>query len=276
MKLPAKPLLFGLWFALAPALVSAAAPDAAVPTPIPAPNPATSSAATPPPAGPSIPGPSIAGTAPERAHPQTYLEFAIAGGPVMIPIGLCSIFWLAYLAERLISTRRGRVLPRPFQAATQALQGTGDWIRSRVDGLCRAHPCSASSVLRAALERLDRPREEIESGVNAAAQREIHRLRRNIRLFAIIASVAPLLGLLGTVTGMIQSFREVAIRGLGSGQDFAPGIYEALITTAGGLLVAIPSLLTYYWLTARVENYVHEMDALVVGVVDAYERGKNA
>ncbi len=268
-------LALSVWLMLAPALASAAAQAPAGPTTNPATSPAAGAAADPA-ARPPATSPTTPGAAPERAHPETYLEFAVAGGPVMIPIGLCSIFWLAYLAERLISTRRGRVLPRPFQAAALALQGTGDWIRSQVESLCRAHPCAAASVMKAALDRLDRPREEIENGVNAAAQREIHLLRRNIRLFAIIASVAPLLGLLGTVTGMIQSFREVAIRGLGSGQDFAPGIYEALITTAGGLLVAIPSLLTYYWLTARVENYVHEMDALVVNVVDAYERGRRA
>ncbi len=204
-----------------------------------------------------------------RKHPQTYLEFAIAGGPVMIAIGACSLVWLAYLLERLIVTRRSRVLPRPLVKAMKAVQGAKALARSEIEALCAAHPSAAASVLRAALQRLDRPREELERGVENAARREINWLRRNVRLFAILASVAPLLGLLGTVTGMIRSFREVAIEGLGAGKNLAPGIYEALINTAGGLMVAIPALLTYYWLMGRVERYVNEIDSMVVQLVDS-------
>jgi biopolymer transport protein ExbB len=95
-------------------------------------------------------------------------------------------------------------------------------------------------------------------------------MRRYLRLFAVVASVAPLLGLLGTVTGMVQAFRTVAEQGLGSGKYLAPGIYQALITTVAGLIVAIPALLTYYWLSARIENYVHAIDTLVVDFVEAH------
>jgi len=206
---------------------------------------------------------------PDRKHPQTYLEFAIAGGPVMIAIGACSLVWLAYLLERLIVTRRSRVLPGALVRGMKAKPGGGAPERAQVEALCQAHPSAAASVLRAALQRLDRPREELERGVENAARHEINWLRRNVRLFAILASVATLLGLLGTVTGMIRSFREVAIEGLGAGKNLAPGIYEALINTAGGLIVAIPALLTYYWLMSRVERYVNEIDTMVVQFVDA-------
>ncbi len=202
-------------------------------------------------------------------QPETLLEFTIAGGWLMVPIALCSIVWLAFLAERLIVLRRRRVIPPEVVRAAETLGRTRPLDRDRFRILIEAHPSAAGSILRAALDRIGLPRPEIEHGVNTTAQREIYRLRRNLRLFAIVASVAPLLGLLGTVTGLIQSFREVAHQGLGSGSALAPGIYQALITTAGGLIVAIPSLMTYYWLQSRVDHFVHEMDNLVVDFVEA-------
>jgi biopolymer transport protein ExbB len=204
-------------------------------------------------------------------HPETYLEFAVAGGWLMVPIGVCSIVWFAFLVERLVVTRRSRVLPAPFLTAARGLsRGAVDLDEARA--ICDAHPSVGASVLRAALDSLDRTPEELDDAVNRVAQLEIHRLRRNVRAFSVIAGIAPLIGLLGTVTGMIQAFREVAIQGLGSGQALAPGIYQALITTAGGLLVAIPALLTYHWLMSRVDSYVRQLDDLVAGFVDNHRR----
>ncbi len=202
-------------------------------------------------------------------HPETYLDFAIAGGYLMIPIGLCSILLVAFLIERLISTRRSRVLPSPFVTAVQELTRNGAGGAGRAGAICDAHPSAAARIVRVAADTIRRPRDELEDAVNVAARREVFFLRRYTRLFVVIASVAPLLGLLGTVTGMIQAFREVAIQGLGSGQALAPGIYQALITTAAGLLVAIPAMIAYHWIMSRVDNYTHAIDNLVVDFVDA-------
>jgi biopolymer transport protein ExbB len=202
-------------------------------------------------------------------HPESYLDFALAGGALMIPIVLGSVIWLTFLVERVIALRRSRAVPKTLAQAIDALD------RSRLDGgrlsaLLDAHPSSAARVVGVAAERLDAPREEIEAAVDAAAQREIHSWRRYTGLFAVIAAVAPLLGLLGTVTGMIQAFREVAIEGLGSGKALAPGIYKALVTTAAGLIVAIPALITHHWALGRIEAFVHELDDLVVRFVDTF------
>ena len=206
-----------------------------------------------------------------RKHPETYLEFAIAGGYLMIPIGLCSILVLAFFIERITSTRRNRVLPRSFERAIERIGRSPEasFDVREVESICSAHPSSASRVLKAALAKAGEQRDEIESSVNSAAQREIFELRRHTWLFAFVAAVAPLIGLLGTVTGMIQAFREVAIQGLGSGQALAPGIYKALITTAGGLLVAIPAITIYWWFRARIQKYVNRIDTLVVDFVEA-------
>ncbi|MBI4604241.1 MAG: MotA/TolQ/ExbB proton channel family protein [Planctomycetes bacterium] len=205
-----------------------------------------------------------------RKQPETLLEFAAAGGPLMVPIAACSIAWVAFLVERLIQLRRRRAAPPELFRAIRDLCAARPVDRTKARAAIDSQPSAAATVLRAALERLDLGREEIERGVNNTAQREIFEMRRNVRVFAIVSSVAPLLGLLGTVTGLVQAFREVAISGLGSaGSALAPGIYEALITTVGGLFVAIPSLLTYYWFMARVDHYVHEIDKLVEDFVDA-------
>jgi len=210
----------------------------------------------------------------EGEHPESYLDFAVAGGPLMIPLGVSSLLWLTFLVERVFALRRARVLPGPLVRAIEALPA-GAVAPEQVETICRAHDSNAARVLRVASTHLDLPREEIEHAVDNAAQREIHAMRRYLRLFAIIAAVAPLLGLLGTVTGMIQAFREVALQGLGSGKALAPGIYKALVTTAAGLLIAIPALLTHYWFLSRIDNYVHDIDRLVVDFVEARRRGRS-
>lgn len=205
-------------------------------------------------------------------HPETYMEFAMSGGWLMLPIAICSMVWVTYFVERLLAMRRLRVVPVPFTTLLAESLAAAPLDLGDIERLCAAHPSSAATILGAALESLEAPRAELEEAVNHVAQREIHGLRRNVRLFAVIAAVAPLLGLLGTVTGMIRAFREVAIQGLGSGQALAPGIYQALVTTAGGLLVAIPALLTYHWFMGRVDQYVRELDDMVVEFVQTYRR----
>ena len=210
------------------------------------------------------------GAVPGRKQPETLLEFAVAGGWLMVPISLCSVIWLAFLIERLILLRRKRAIPEKLVHAVKSAGSTRPPDKERLRAILDSHPCAAARVVQVALDRIDQPRGDLEGGVNNAAQREVHALRRNLRIFAIVASVAPLFGLLGTCTGLIQAFRAVAMSGLGSGPALAPGIYEALITTAGGLMVAIPSLLTYYFFTARVDQYVREIDYLVTDVVEMF------
>ncbi len=209
-----------------------------------------------------------AGATPNE-HPESYLDFAMAGGYLMIPLGVASLLWLTFLVERLVGLRRSGILPGNLVRSVNGLPA-GPVDMSQVESICNANRSSAGRVLYAAATHIDQTRHEIEDAVNNAAQREIHSMKRYLRLFAIIAAVAPLLGLLGTVTGMIQAFREVAIAGLGSGKALAPGIYKALVTTATGLIVAIPALLTHSWIQSRIDNYVHSINTLVVDFVDKH------
>lgn len=205
-------------------------------------------------------------------HPDTYLEFAMAGGTLMIPIALFSLLLATFFVERLWATRRNRVVPAPFLEGFHEAMGADVLDLDGLQRLCAANPSTATAILSVAIDSVDEPRELLDEAVNHVARREVQQLRRNSRFFAVIAAVAPLLGLLGTVTGMIQAFRQVAIQGLGSGQALAPGIYKALVTTAGGLLVAIPALLIYHWLMSRVDYNVRELDDIVVEFVQTYRR----
>ncbi len=226
------------------------------------------------PAPPTAAGGEAAAALPAKPVPKTYLDLAIAGGPVMIFLALCSIVFLAFLAERMVKTRRSRILPAPLLAA---LRGEGSLRpREQVEAVCAAHPSAAAAIIETALEHLTDPYDELSRSVNNTAQREAHALRKNMRVLSMVATVAPLLGLLGTVTGLIGAFREVSIQGLGQGQAYAAGIYEALANTAAGLMIAIPALLAYHWLMARIDHGMHQIDFLVTDLIDARRRAVRA
>ncbi len=204
-----------------------------------------------------------------KRQPETILEFAIAGGWMMVILLVCSVVWMGFFLERLITLRRKKVIPAELVSGLRSLLDTKPFDTGKALSVVAAHPSPAATVLKAAIERLHLPLEKIEKGVQNAASQEVFGLRNNLWIFAIMSTAARLLGLLGTVIGLVQTFREVAISGLGAGATLAPGIYEALITTVGGLATAIPALVIYYWLQARVDAYVHEIDRVVVEIVDA-------
>ena len=214
-----------------------------------------------------LPSP-LAEEKPEKKQPETLLEFAMAGGYMMIPLVITSVLWVGFFIERLIVLRRSRVVPSALVRAMRSLLVARPFDRDRALAVVAAHPSPAATILRTALERLDLPVEKVEKAVEYAAGREVFRLRDNLWIFAVISTISPLLGLLGTVVGLVQAFREVAITGLGAGATLAPGIYEALVTTVAGLAIAIPALASYYWLQARVDRYIHEIDGLVVDITE--------
>jgi len=189
---------------------------------------------------------------------MSILQILVKGGFIMIFLGLCSIIALAILFERLIILRKIRINTRTF-----VLQVKNMLLRERIDeaiDLARATPGPIAKITIAGLAKHNRPREEIKDSIEAAAQSEIYHLERNLGILGTVAAIAPLIGFLGTVTGMIKAFMQV--QSLGGSVDasvLAGGIWEALITTAAGLSVGIPALIFYNWLQAKVEHHVFEM-----------------
>ncbi|MDK1031278.1 MAG: MotA/TolQ/ExbB proton channel family protein [Planctomycetia bacterium] len=203
----------------------------------------------------------------------TLLELLKAGGYVMIPLFLCSVVMVMFSIERGLSLRRSKILPdeavAKLKAATSLTEGKLD-ARSLMAEM-RAQESPISRVAVAGLRRAGRSLPEIEKAIEDAGEKEADNMRRNCRVLAIVASISPLLGLLGTVLGMIKAFMTVAAseEALGRTGELASGIYEALVTTATGLTIAIPALVLYHIYVGRVDKLVGEMDELTIELVES-------
>lgn len=190
------------------------------------------------------------------------------GGPLMVPISICSVILFLFVFERFISLRRGRVIPKPF--VKRFLHELREQVLDQDDALemCERSESPVSQVFAGAVQKWGRPAVEVEQGIIDAGERATNVLRRYLRLINGIATVTPLLGLLGTVVGMIQAFNDIATAdAMGKPELLAAGIGQALITTASGLTVAIPALIFYMYFLSRVDRLVMDIDALAQSVV---------
>lgn len=191
------------------------------------------------------------------------------GGYLMWPILFCSIVAATAALERLISLRRGRVIPEKFVRELLQEISEGRVDREGVLRQCRENASPVSWVIRAAARRWGRPMTEIEQAINEGGQREVVVLRRNLRVLSGVANIATLLGLLGTVIGMILAFNEVATAsGQPRAEMLASGIAQALLTTAFGLCVAIPALFLHGYFAGRLEKLVYLMDQAALLVAE--------
>jgi biopolymer transport protein ExbB len=196
-----------------------------------------------------------------------------SGGPLMIPIAICSLVLMAFVFERFISLRHGRIIPKPF--VKRFLQQTHDGTLSRDEAivLCEQNGSPVAEVFAAAVRKWGRPAVEVEQAIIDAGERVTNGLRRYLRVINGVATVSPLLGLLGTVVGMIRAFNSIATSdALGRPELLATGISEALLTTAAGLSVAIPALIFYLFFVSRVDRLIIDIDTLgqeLVGAISA-------
>lgn len=191
------------------------------------------------------------------------------GGWLMIPLGVCALIVLALSLERMVALRRRRVIPRPFVRRFTECVEDGQLSYEEASELCEEFDCPVAEVFRAAVRRWGRPMFEIEQAVMDAGARVSDQLKRYLRVFHAISNVAPLLGLLGTVLGMIEAFEIISgPESLGRPEMLASGISVALMTTAGGLSVAIPAYLAYMYFGSKSDAYLNEIDKLCQRVVD--------
>jgi biopolymer transport protein ExbB len=192
------------------------------------------------------------------------------GGVLMYPIALCSIILVAFVLERAISLRRRRVIPRPFVKRMVQQLREGELERDQALELCEENGSPVAEVFAGAVRKWGRPSVEVEQGVIDSGERVATGLRKHLRVLNAVATISPLLGLLGTVTGMIRAFNVIATAdALGRPQLLASGISEALLTTAAGLFVAIPAMIFYMLFTSRVDRLIIEIDSLGQEVVNA-------
>jgi biopolymer transport protein ExbB len=186
------------------------------------------------------------------------IDMVIKGGPIMVPILLCSVISLAIVVERFLSLRRNRILKY------DVLQRIEELLRDRkipeATTLCKRYPSSMTRILLAAILNHDKSRQDIKEIIEDAGRHEIPVLERYLTILGTIASIAVLLGLLGTVIGMIRTFNAIAALGYGHPEALAGGISEALIATAAGLTIAIPTLVLYNFFMSKVDSLTVEME----------------
>jgi biopolymer transport protein ExbB len=197
-------------------------------------------------------------------------------GPLMYAIMFSSVLLMAVTFERAISLRRKRVTPKPFVTRFLQQLRDGDLDRSQALELCQENGSPVAQVFAGAIRKWGRPGVEVEQGMIDAGERATSGLRRYLRVFYGVATVGPLLGLMGTVLGMIQTFNVLAVNAnaMARSQDLAGGISKALLNTAGGLAVAIPASILYTFFVSRVDRLVIEIDnhaQEVVNLVSAEE-----
>jgi biopolymer transport protein ExbB len=201
-------------------------------------------------------------------------ELVIAGGWLMLPIIVCSIIALAIIAERLWTLRIKRVIPRTLVAQVWEWANEHKLDVERMQKLRSGSPLGR--VLAAGLMNRNASREIMKEAIEDTGRHVVHELERYINTLGTIASISPLLGLLGTVIGMIKVFSAIMAHGVGNANQLAGGISEALITTAAGLTVAIPSFFFYRYFKGKVESYVVSMEEQAINLIEAIERGNVA
>ena len=210
------------------------------------------------------------------AEVQNIMDFVQKGGIMMIPIGLCSLVALTVIIERLIALRRKSIIPPSFLPGLRKVMDDKPGDTAAALDYCRRNSSAVATVLAAGIRKIDRrSADAVEKSIEEAGERAVLKMRKHLRGLSVIASVTPLMGLLGTIIGMIMAFQTVAMSGeaLGKTEMLAGGIYQAMISTAAGLSVAIPVLISYHWISAKIERLVADIDQLSVDFVDEFGDG---
>jgi biopolymer transport protein ExbB len=191
---------------------------------------------------------------------ETMFTLIKKGGPVMIPLGIASVIALAIGLERFISLRRDKVLKAGFlKGLGEAWDGDPTGVSA--EQFCDESQSAAGHVFKAGIQWREAGYQAVAKAIEDAGIREADKMKRSLRGLSVIAAVSPLLGLLGTVYGMIDAFQRTSSSGgAAKTADLATGIYEALVTTAAGLTIAIPVMLLYQYLSARVDGLVDHID----------------
>ena len=195
-----------------------------------------------------------------------------SGGWLMIPIILCSMASIAIIAERFWSLRPNKVLPRHLVATVWNSVKNNTFQTSDIELLSKQS--ALGKILSAGLVNRNQPRERIKESIEERGREVVHELERFLDILGTIASISPLLGLLGTVVGMIVVFTAITTHGVGDPAALAGGISQAMVTTAAGLSVAIVSLIFYRYFRRRIDTIVVEMESEAIKMVDVLHNNR--
>lgn len=202
-----------------------------------------------------------------QVNPQALLK---AGGAIGYVVIALSVAMVALIMEHLLSIRKGSLMPRSLAEQLHQLISGGQF--QQADQLCRERPTFLSYVVMSGLKEANFGYNAVEKAMEDASVEQAARLSRKIEYLSVIGALAPMLGLMGTVWGMIQAFAEFTEKANPMPADFAPAISEALVTTLFGLLVAVPALAAYAWFRNRIDEYVAETTLMAEHLVAPLRR----
>lgn len=202
------------------------------------------------------------------------IEILQSGGWLMWPIMACSVVALAIVIERFWALRRKRVMPSGLVESIRDWGAAGGVVNQDLESLAGGSPLG--KIVAAGLLNQGKGRELVRESIEETGRHVVHELERYLNTLGTIASITPLLGLLGTVVGMIRVFNKITLQGVGDPSVLSGGISEALITTAAGLTVAIPSLMFYRYFRGRVDEFVVGMEQEAVMLMEVAEAGRRA
>ncbi|HEY1137996.1 MAG TPA: MotA/TolQ/ExbB proton channel family protein [Xanthomonadaceae bacterium] len=197
------------------------------------------------------------------------LELVKSGGWPMIPLLLLTVAALAIILERFWTLRRKTVLPPGLGDEVRAWASRGNLDPTHIDSLRRTSPLG--SLLAAALDVRNRPRDQIRERIEDVGRHLVHRMEKFLNTLGTIAAAGPLLGLFGTVVGMIQMFITISDGSIGDVNELAGGIGKALVCTATGMIVAIPALMFHRYFRGRIAGYIVEMEHEAIQLLDTLD-----
>jgi biopolymer transport protein ExbB len=204
--------------------------------------------------------------------PEQYLLLDIVerGGPAMVPLLICSFFALAVVVERFLwGLRRSRIIPSALLNDIRRLLEKGS-VETLLE-FCSSSNSALARITTVAIKNAGKDREKVIDALQVTGRQESNALHKNLAALGTIAAISPLLGLLGTVFGMITTFAAIQKEGVGNAPALAGGISEALITTAAGLAIAIPTLIFYRYFTSRAKKLTFEMETIALEITDRLE-----
>jgi biopolymer transport protein ExbB len=201
------------------------------------------------------------------------LELTIKGGWVMIPIGILSVMAVYIIIERILTLKKADKDPERFIEKVKSLIYNGDI--SGAINQCQQFDTPFSRMIEKGVTKIGTPLANIETSVENVGKMEIYKLEKNLNILATISGAGPMLGFFGTVTGMVQAFMAIAQEsGAVSPKLLSSGMYEAMITTVGGLIVGIIAYIGYNYLVSRIDKIVHQMEYSTIEFLELLQQPK--
>lgn len=192
-------------------------------------------------------------------------EYVARGGWVMLPIAMCSVLTFAIILERAWALMKEKIIPRVFtEHLDQVVHGKN---LTEITSFLRASANPLSRIVFSGLTQVDLGRQKVQEEMEMTAKEEVLKMEKFLDGLGSLAAVGPLLGLFGTVTGMIQTFDAVKVVGVGNPLELSGGISEALLSTAGGMVVGIPALIFQRYFLRKIDGFVIEMERVCARVV---------